>query len=187
MLAALGLGSHFPMSEDRAITHVDIATAYDEHHERVRAFARRLVGEESAAEDLVQETFISLPAALPRLRAEGTVRSLLLGICANHAKHHVRAAARRRNKLEHYRQSSLLNESSGPEGDVRRSQLRERLQVALDALSHEHRVVIVLCAVEERSSSEAAEILAIPEATVRTRLFHARRKLREAFGEEEAS
>lgn len=173
--------------EEHAPTHVDVTTAYDEHHQVVRAFARRLVGEESSAEDLVQETFISLPSALSRFRGEGNVRSLLLGICANHAKHHVRAAARRRKKLEHYQQDSLQSVHSGPESTAHRAQLRGKLQAALDTLSHEHRVVMILCTVEERTSGEVADILSIPEATVRTRLFHARRKLREAFGEEVTS
>ena len=43
----------------------------------------------------------------------------------------------------------------------------------------EQRVAFVLCEVEERTSREVAEIVGAPEATVRTRLFHAKRKLRE--------
>jgi RNA polymerase sigma-70 factor (ECF subfamily) len=48
----------------------------------------------------------------------------------------------------------------------------------------EQRLVVVLCMVEERTSREAAEIMSIPEATVRTRLFHARQKLRDGFEKE---
>ena len=49
----------------------------------------------------------------------------------------------------------------------------DHAQRALD-----HRVAFVLCEVEERSSREVAEIVGVPEATVRTRLFHAKKKLR---------
>jgi RNA polymerase sigma-70 factor (ECF subfamily) len=48
----------------------------------------------------------------------------------------------------------------------------------------EQRVAIVLCVVEERTSVEAAEIVGVPEATMRTRVFHARRKLRELMESE---
>ena len=48
----------------------------------------------------------------------------------------------------------------------------------LDKLSHQHRVTFVLCEVEQRNSREVSEILGVPEGTVRTRLMHAKKKLR---------
>ena len=45
-------------------------------------------------------------------------------------------------------------------------------------------MVVVLCAIEERTATEVAEIVGAPENTVRTRLFHAKRKLREIMGGE---
>jgi RNA polymerase sigma-70 factor (ECF subfamily) len=51
------------------------------------------------------------------------------------------------------------------------------LERALDALPIDQRVVVVLCEVEGRTSGEVARIVGAPETTVRTRLFHARRKL----------
>src|SRR4051812_17080834 len=73
-----------------------LGEAYDRHHAHVRAFARRLVGDDSAAEDLVQEAFVALPRAIHGFRAGCALRTFLLGIAVNHARHHVRAAARRR-------------------------------------------------------------------------------------------
>lgn len=169
---------------DAPAASISITQAYGEHHQAVRAFARRLLGDSAAAEELVQETFLAMPAALRRFRGDGSVRSLLLGICANLARNHVRGAARRRAAMTRFGLEAEAS-PSGPESTAIRAQLRETLQRAMDTLSHEHRVVLVLCEVEERTSREVAEILAIPEATVRTRVFHARKKLREAFGEEE--
>jgi RNA polymerase sigma factor (sigma-70 family) len=65
-----------------------------------------------------------------------------------------------------------------PEQDACRRQLGMRLRAALDRLPMPQRVAFVLCVVEELSSAQAAAIAAVPEATVRTRLFHARRRLR---------
>ena len=51
--------------------------------------------------------------------------------------------------------------------------------LALDALPLEQRVAIVLAEIEGRASGEIATIVGAPEGTVRTRIFHAKRKLRE--------
>lgn len=157
-----------------------VRLAYAECHEAVRAFARRLLGDADAAEDLVQETFVSLPGAVARAEPNAPLRALLFGICANHARHHVRAAARRRAALGRLERQPPSGRE-GPESRAARAELVEALQRALDRLSYEHRVVVVLCDVEELTSREVADILGIPEGTVKSRLFHARRNLREAF------
>ena len=168
--ANLDIGAHFlgpaARASVRPCVKVDVREAYEEHHRVVRGFARRLVGDAAAAEELVQETFVALPSALSRFRGESSVRALLLGICANHAKHHIRAAARARAAMSRLESEASDARPSGPESSAIRAQLREALQRALDQLSHDHRVVLVLCEVEERSAREAAEILSVPEATV---------------------
>ena len=80
-----------------------VAEVYDAHHAAVRAFARRLVGEPAAAEDLVHEVFVSLPKAAKNFRGQSSLRTFLISIAVNHARHHVRGAVRRRSafgKLE---------------------------------------------------------------------------------------
>jgi RNA polymerase sigma-70 factor (ECF subfamily) len=160
-----------------------LGEAYDAHHKVVRAFARRLVGDDGAAEDLVQETFLTLPRAIGRFRGEASLRTFLLGITARHASHYVRAAARRRAAMESVARERHAPAPTPDEG-AQRSQLAERLARALDGLPLEQRVAIVLCEVEGYTSAEAARITGAPEGTVRTRLFHAREKLRAALSEE---
>lgn len=154
---------------------------YDEYHANVRAFALRLVGEPAAAEDLVHDVFLATPRVIGRFRGEGSLRSFLLGIAANHARHHVRAASRRRAASQRLAARGQDGEVATPEHETRRSELARALQLALDALSHDHRVTFVLCELEERSAVEVAGIMGIPEATVRTRLFHAKKKLQAAL------
>jgi RNA polymerase sigma-70 factor, ECF subfamily len=160
-----------------------VGEAYDIHHAAVRAFAKRLVGEAGAAEDLVHEVFVSLPRAVGRYRGESSLRTFLIAIAVNHARHHVRSAARRRRALE-----GLAREPAGsasdPEHEVRRRELALALSRALDELPLDQRVAFVLCVVVERTSREAAEIVGAPEATVRTRLFHAKKRLRAALERE---
>jgi RNA polymerase sigma-70 factor, ECF subfamily len=156
-----------------------IGEVYDAHHAPVRAFARRLVGDEAAAEDLVHEVFVTLPRAIGRFEGGSSIRTFLLAIAINHARHHLRGAARRRSALEKLSREHPPASDSDPERCATREELARALTRALDALPLDQRVAFVLCEVEERSSREAAELLRVPEATVRTRLFHAKRKLRE--------
>jgi RNA polymerase sigma-70 factor (ECF subfamily) len=160
-----------------------LAEAYDEHHVHVRAFAQRLIGDDGAAEDLVQETFLALPRVVARFRGDASLRTLLLSIAINGARHHVRAAARRRAATARLAREPNP-EASTPAEEVARAELAAALLRALDALSIEQRAVVVLCEVEGRTAVEAARIVGAPEATVRTRLFHARRKLSEALARE---
>lgn len=156
-----------------------LAEAYDAHHEHVRAFAHRLVGDEASAEDLVQETFIALPRAMKAYRGDGALRTFLIGIAANHARHHVRAASRRRAAYARSHEVDAPVTCEGPEERAERRELAAVLTRALDELPFDQRVAIVLCEVEDRTSSEAAQIVGAPEATVRTRVYHAKKKLRE--------
>jgi RNA polymerase sigma-70 factor (ECF subfamily) len=154
-----------------------IGAVYDQHHAVVRSFARRLVGEDCAAEDLVHEVFISLPKAIHRFQGDCSLRTFLLSIVVNHARHHLRAAARRRAAMDRFAREPEAR-TSDPERHADRASLARALNRALDALPLDQRVAFVLCEVEERTSREASEITGVPEATVRTRLFHARKKLR---------
>jgi RNA polymerase sigma-70 factor, ECF subfamily len=155
-----------------------LARAYDLHHAHVRAFARRLVGDADVAEDLVHEAFVALPKAMRRFAGESSLRTFLVAIAVNQARHFVRAAARRRAAVERMAREPAAAGAS-PEHLVQRRELCDALHAALDRLPVDQRVAFVLCEVEERTSVEAAGLAGVPEGTMRTRLFHARRRLRE--------
>lgn len=164
-----------------------VEQAYVAHHAAVRAFARRLVGDEAAAEDIVHEAFIALPRAIRRFRGEGSLRSFLIGVAINHSRRHVRSAMRRRRATERLAARDEVLPPPGaatPADDLRRKRLASRLWAALDRLPIDQRAVFVLCEAEQRTSVEVAAIVGAPEGTVRTRLFHAKRKLREILEDE---
>jgi RNA polymerase sigma-70 factor (ECF subfamily) len=182
LTGAMAARTDFAPSEVRPSTDAleVVAQLYDAHHEAVRAFARRLIGDAAAAEDLVHEVFLRLPRALERHRGEASMRTLLLSIAVNVARKYVRGVARRRAALQ---RAAAEPEPAGafatPEQDIQRRQLAAALHAALDALPLEQRVAFVLLELEERSCAEAAGICGVPEATMRTRLFHAKRRLRD--------
>lgn len=157
-----------------------VAEVYDQHQAAIRAFARRLVGDEHAASDLVHEVFVTLPKAIQRFKSECSLRTFLISIAINHARHYIRAATRRRAAMERFAREPKYDVFEVSQRETRMD-LSHILSHALDELPLEQRVAFVLCDVEERTSKEAAEVVGVPEATVRTRLFHARKKLREVL------
>ena len=161
-----------------------VGEAYDHHHAAVRAFAQRLVGEAATAEDLVHEVFVALPRASRNFRGESSLRTFLISIAVHHAHHHVRSATRRRAAFSRLEREPSAEVSADPEAIARRKELAQALTRALDTLPIDQRVAFILCEVEERSSRDVAEIVGVPEGTVRTRLFHAKRKLREELERE---
>jgi RNA polymerase sigma-70 factor (ECF subfamily) len=188
---ALAMGAEWIVGSDAAVVTSGLALdllrrgdpeqiglAYDRHHVALRAFARRLVGDDAAAEDLVQEVFVTLPSAVRRFRDGASLESFLIAIAINHARHHVRAAARRRRAFEKLADEPAQRPTD-PERCATRRELSDALARGLDVLSVDQRVAFVLLEVEERSAAEAAALAGAPEATMRTRLFHARKRLRE--------
>jgi RNA polymerase sigma-70 factor (ECF subfamily) len=162
-----------------------LAAAFDRWHVRVRVLARRLLSDPASAEDVVQDVFASLIGAMRGFRGEADLETFILAIAVKQSRRHQRAAARRRRALERLAREDRLTRPD-PEQDTYRRELGRRLEAALDRLPCAQREAFVLCEVEELSSPRACLIASVPEATMRTRLFHARRRLRELLAGEDA-
>ncbi|MEZ4224433.1 MAG: RNA polymerase sigma factor [Polyangiaceae bacterium] len=160
-----------------------VGEAYDAHHDAVRAFARRMLGDATVAEDLVHDVFVRLPSAIQGFRGESSLRTFLIAIAVNRVRRFVRAAARQRAAMERFAQQPV-RQSEDPEEHARRRELADALARALESLPLDQRVAFVLCEVEQRSSREVSQIVGAPEGTVRTRLFHAKKKLRQCLVQE---
>jgi RNA polymerase sigma-70 factor (ECF subfamily) len=160
-----------------------IADAYDAHHVALCSFASRLLCDDHTAEDLVQDVFVILPRVAHKLDQGKSLRAFLLGIAANRARHHLRNRARRRRFTERLGREPMPS-SETPENVSQRRVLAARLERALELLTLDHRVTFILKEIEGCEAREVSEILGIPEATVRTRVFHAKKRLRQALSEE---
>jgi RNA polymerase sigma-70 factor (ECF subfamily) len=198
--AVTALGLTLPMTVAGTIPEEDLVArlragereaveqAYVAHHAAIRGFARRLVGDAATAEDMVHETFVALPRAIRRFRGAASLRSFLIGVAVNHSRRYIRSAMRRRRATERLAaRDELLPKTVDATEELARRRLADALSAALDELPIDQRVVFVLCEVEQRTSVEVSAIVAAPEGTVRTRLFHAKRKLREILEPEVAS
>ena len=162
-----------------------LAAAFDRWHVRVRVLARRLLSDPASAEDVVQDVFASLIRAVRGFRGEVDVETFILAIAVKRSRHHQRAAFRRRRAMERLAQQDRFAHPD-PEHDTYRRELARRLESALDRLPVAQREAFVLCEIEGLSSPRAGQVALVPEATIRTRLFHARRRLRELLAGEDA-
>jgi RNA polymerase sigma-70 factor (ECF subfamily) len=160
-----------------------LVVLYRAHFAAVRAFAERLLGCPMTADDLVHDVFIALPKALARFRGQCTVESYILSITVRSARQHLRSAQRRRRLEAEAAGVSSASLPGAPDAHTERRELALLLTRALDSLPLEQRAAFVLCEVEERSSEEAGQILGQKSGTVRARVFHAKRKLRERLSE----
>ena len=157
-----------------------IRSLYWEHHAALRTLGRHLLGNANDAEDLLHEVFLVLPRALRKYRGDCSLRTFLSAIT-------VKRAGKLKRMLNRYRRNLGFLEAPEPaprydehhpEQAVERRELSACLAKELDRLPFAQRAVVVLCLVEERPAGEAARILGISDATVRTRLFYGRRQLR---------
>lgn len=155
-----------------------VTTLYRKHHAKIRAFATRMLNDRAAAEDVVHDAFVALPNAISRFRGDAKLETFILSIAVNLCRRRLRSAARARRAAERVEQREPPRLVTTPESDVRGRRLAKALSEGLSTLSVDHREVFVLCAIEERSALEVAEIAGVPEGTVRSRLFHARKQLR---------
>ena len=168
LVAACGVG-------DRAA----LGGLFDRHHEAVLRFVTRLTGAGADdVDDIVQDTFLAARSAASRFRGGSAVRTWLLGIAANVARHAARSRGRRRALVD--AASTLAPEGVPfPDAWAQRSELRDAVVRAIDDLPHDLRTVFVLCDLEELPGAEVAFALGIPEGTVYRRRHDARRALRD--------
>jgi RNA polymerase sigma-70 factor (ECF subfamily) len=152
-----------------------IRTLFERHHVKVYRFVLRIVRDAALAEDTVSETFIDAWQHADRFEGRSSVSSWLLGI----ARHRALDAARRRptESLECDAAENAVDPALDPEAELGHKDTGAVVRGALAALSREHAEIIDLVYYHEKSIREIAEILGIPESTVKTRMFYARKRL----------
>jgi RNA polymerase sigma-70 factor (ECF subfamily) len=145
------------------------------HSLRVYRFILRIVGDEMAAEDLVNEVFIEVWRGAHRFESRSQVTTWILGI----ARFKALTALRRRPSegLDDDFAESIEDQADNPEMRVQKADRSAVLQTCLKQLSNAHRQVIDLIYYHEQSIEEVARIIGVPENTVKTRAFHARKRL----------
>jgi RNA polymerase sigma-70 factor (ECF subfamily) len=140
-----------------------------------RRVARAVLGNAEDADDAAQDAMLSALVKLDQYDPRRPFGPWLLRIVANAA-----TDRRRRRTVRQVEPLDAAFTAGGPRPDTtaERRALGERLRQALAELPERRRVAVVLFDVEGYSHAEIAAVLGIPEGTVRSEVFHARRRLR---------
>ncbi len=157
-----------------------IVRAYEGRALRV---ATGMMGHPDDAHDAVQEAFVKVYNQLGRFDLARPFGPWFFQILRNQCRDMLRSR-RLRGRFETVDERLELrpaDESTGPERMRQRTAARELLWKGLERIGSEHREVLVLRELEGFRYHEIAEILQIPEGTVASRLFHARRALKESL------
>lgn len=162
-----------------------------EHLDSLYRTALRLVAGRSAdAEDLLQDTVLRAFEHFSQLRLQDAGRSWLFAILVRTNLNRVRSENRRAEQFGADLSDRAFEEAlaawrsnATPEECLDRKELEERVTKTLDDLHPQLRAAVVLTDIEGFSHREAARMLEVPEGTVASRVFRARRELREALKE----
>ena len=151
------------------------------HHVRVYRFVLRLVRNEATAEDLISEVFLDVWRQAGKFEGRSAVSTWMLSI----ARFKALSALRRKpeQELDDETAAAIEDQADDPEVTLAKKDKGAALRQCLTALSAEHREVVDLVYYHEKSVEEVARIVGIPEATVKTRMFYARKKLSELLKE----
>lgn len=142
---------------------------------QARRVARAVLADPDDADDAAQDAFLSALVKLAQYDPARPFGPWLMRIVANAATdRRRRRAIRRTEPLD----LGLVGGGIRPDVAAERAALGDRLRAALDELPPRRRLAVVLFDVEGYSHAEIAEALGIPEGTVRSEVFHARRRLR---------
>jgi RNA polymerase sigma-70 factor (ECF subfamily) len=146
---------------------------------KLLAFAARTLGTTDVAHDVVQDTWESAARGLNRLDDPARFRAWLYAIAARKCADVLRGKYRTRNIVE---QAQAM--APDPADAERESNARLDVAAAMQRLPPEQRVAVSLYFGEEMSVADIAAITGAPPGTVKSRLFAARKALRQILGEE---
>jgi RNA polymerase sigma-70 factor (ECF subfamily) len=159
-------------------------TLVDRTMRRAFAVAYRLMGQKEDAEDLVQEAYMAVLQRIDTFEAGRPFAPWFFRILVNRGLN-----ARKARSLRAVDEIPEATAARGPtpEREAERTELRERLRKAMDALPQRQRIIVELFELEGFGGPEIAEILEISDGTVRWHLHEARKTLKKALAPYERS
>jgi RNA polymerase sigma-70 factor (ECF subfamily) len=158
---------------DRTAMH----TLYARHNVRVYRFILRIVRDTTIAEDLVSQVFLDVWRTARQFEGRSQVSTWLLSIARFKALTALRQ--RRFEDIDQDEVREIADDSDTPETSLERSTTSAILRACVAKLSPAHREIITLIYYHEKSVEEVGQIIGIPQSTVKTRMFYARKHLAE--------
>jgi RNA polymerase sigma factor (sigma-70 family) len=155
-------------------------TLYRGYYPRLRRFIERVTRRPQIVDEIVNDTMLVVWRKASSYNLRSRVSTWIFGIALRRA---LKALKGFDAPVEFDPDKCPAQSESGPEGMLQQQEMRVGIARALGALSCEHRAVVELSYFEGRSCAEIAEIMRCPVSTVKTRMFHARRRLRTLMAE----
>jgi len=154
---------------------------YARHHVRLYRFLVRVTRREATAEELMNEVFLEVWRKADGYEGRSSVSTWMMAI----AHHKAISQMRRRSEeaLDEESGTELADDEDNPEVALQKRDKSKIMRACMEKLSAEHRAILDLVYYHDKSVAEASEVLAIPENTVKTRMFYARKRLAELMRE----
>lgn len=154
------------------------ADLVDRYRNQVAALAYKMVGDYDEAADITQNVFLKTSQNIWRYDESKRFYTWLYRITVNASIDYIRKHRRHRHEpLENVRET-IETSSDNPEGMYRTSQLRQHITAAAEKLNGKQRSAFILRDIEGCQIDDVANIMDMPEATVRWYLHRARQKIR---------
>jgi RNA polymerase sigma-70 factor, ECF subfamily len=150
-------------------------TLYARHNVRVYRFILRIVRDSTMAEDLVSQVFLDVWRTARQFEGRSQVSTWLLSIARFKALTSLRQ--RRFEDIDQDDVREIADEADTPEVSLQRATTSEILRACVAKLSPAHREIINLVYYHEKSVEEVGAIIGVPQSTVKTRMFYARKQL----------
>jgi len=150
---------------------------YCRHNVRIFRFILRMVRDASMAEDLTSQVFLDVWRTASQFEGRSQVSTWLLSIARFKALTAMRQ--RRHEDIDQEEMLEIADDADTPEVSLDRSNTSAILRACVAKLSPAHREIINLVYYHEMSVEEAGKTIGIPQSTVKTRMFYARKQLAE--------
>ena len=174
------------LDQARAGDRVAFGKLIRQHQQRIHRLALHLTGSAGEADDVTQETFLRAYRAIARFDGRADLYTWLYRICVNVALNLRRQRKRITSDIDDPRVSEPVSDGVGsdPALSAQQAEAYRALAKAMDGLSEVLRTTLIMACVDQIPYADIARVLECSEGTVAWRVHEARRKLRDALGDE---
>jgi RNA polymerase sigma-70 factor (ECF subfamily) len=151
---------------------------YRVYQPRLTRFLTNLLKRPQLVEEVLDDTMMVVWQTAGSFRGTSKLSTWIFAIAYRKA---LKARMRWPDAVEDQQQDNRVSNDPAPDAELQRGRIHDALVTAMDTLSTEQRAVVDLTYFHELGYREIAEILSCPVDTVKTRMFHARRRLKQAL------
>ena len=155
-----------------------LETLYEMYADRVFRTCFRILGDQAAAEDQVNEVFLRVFEKIGRFDGRSRFSTWLYRLAVNHTLNRLRKRIRWSTKLRDFVQPTEVPAREFPDRSLLRREEEDQVKDLLSLLSPDHRTILVLREIEELGYTEIAAVLGVAKGTVMSRLHRARQELK---------